>query len=807
MEINKSKTTIKLIFLYLVILTIVIIGYFALSNNQFNSFANAYASENQEVNSQNLNEVINNEFNYYLNNDSLSNVVATGTIINNTIEYAGTTVNLINNNLDIYNLAIKDNYLFLINNSEYGVLIFDELLEKLLLPSKANNVLIMDNTGLIYYNSNDNSEILSNYLKGNTTSYINDYFSLNKDGVIKDQVNDEDIFLSFHHLDDYKNIYLMESFAAKDIMAFYSPYNIIFLIFILIYTVLIIGTQIYIYRSIHIKNAEIEKYKIKYFYSKPYIIKINFKGKIKRFNSKIKKEIENIKSYKNIENFKLINNRPSQTALDLVTKEESFTVQFAEKHLRFIPVKYCCGYHLIGEEVTSLEEENKNLQLIAYYNDVTKQPNHHYLLRDLKEHIRNPKYDYTKTGIVMLDISGFSFINKVFGRETGNVVLRELNKQLTILAKPLNGFVYNVTEDKFVVLFKENKEKIETLLKTLFELAEKPLKIDHNSIKVDLNAGVYYFEEKDKTPEEVDNILKALTLAFKKAKQSSLSNYIIYDSELKSVESKDNIMHKDLIKAIEDKEIAVYLQPQYDNDKQKIVGFEALTRWENPKYINVSPLKYIILAEQNNLIIPLGKVIMEKTFLLAQKLKEFDVTISMNVSPAQLAQDGFVDEFLTMYNKYNLKAGSIALEVTETFLISSLKETNRKMRLLRENGIAIHLDDFGVGYSSLSYLRELSIDSVKIDRSFIQHLETDKQDREIVKMIIGLVKSLDYEVIAEGVETEYQNNFLYKNGCNIVQGFILSPALPYEGVLKLLNEYNVDKSRSLKVEKRRRDLL
>lgn len=807
MQINKKKTTIMLIVIYIIILTAVAVGYFLLSKNLFNNYAKTYSSQNQETNSQNLNEVIKTEYEYYLNNDSLSNVIDEGVVIDKIVEYDGVTVNLINNNLDIYNIAIKDNYLFLINNQEFGVLRFDEILNRNLLPSKANNVMIMDNTGLIYFNSKNTTTTLSNYLDGDTSKYINNYFSQNKNGVIKDKVSGKDVFLSFHKLDDYKNLYIVESFYAADIIPLYKEYSIIFMMFILLYTVLIIGTQIYIFRSIHIENAEIEKYKVRYFYSKPYIIKINFKGKIKKVNRKIKRELQDINKIKDIKELRLADHVSSKTAMDYILKEAGFTVLFGEKQIRFIPLKYSFGYHLIGEEVTDLEEQNKELRKITYFNDVTGQPNIHYFKADLISYINSESFDAKKTTIIKFDVSRFSFINKVFGRKISDIVLCQINEYLNELVKPLNGSLYNTREDKFVIFLKDNKENVESLINNVFKTLEKPLEIKYNKINVNLNAGVYYFQDKDKNPEEIDNIIKAVTLALNKAKASSVSNYIIYDDELKDFETRENIMLKDLIQAIDNKEIAVYLQPQYDNHKKAIIGFEALARWENPKYLNLSPLQYISLAEENNLIIPLGKTIMEKTFLLAQKLEKYNVTISMNISPAQLAQDGFVNEFLEMYNSYNLKKGSIAIEVTETFIISSLEETNKKLKILKDNGITIKLDDFGMGYSSLSYLRDLNIDSVKIDQAFVRHLETDKHDREIVKMIIGLVTSLGYDIIAEGVEDDYQNNFLYKNGCDVVQGFILSKAVPYEEVLQLLKDYNIDKTKSLNVKKRKRVLL
>lgn len=810
MSINKRKIVIYLVIFYIAVLSLISVSYFFYTNNYFDSFAFNYAKQNQEQYSSELNILIKDEYDYYIANNPKSKVIANGVITDNLITYENVTINMEANNLNIYNLAIRDKYLFLLkeNSNEYGVINVDELIDQVILSTKATTIMLMDSTGHIYYNKNDTERTLTSYLDSNTNDYIQKYFSKNISDVLKDKRNGEDIFLSFHTLDNYKNLYLMESFLRKDIRPMYYQYDMMFIIGLVFYTTIMIGIQIYIFKTIHIKNAEIESSKVRYLYTKPYIIKINFKGKIKRINKRVKDKIIDINNYSNINELSVADFDSQISMMDIILRQAPLTIAFEEKRIRFIPLKYTFGYHLVGEDVTDRQVNIEEMRMLAYYDKVTMQPNESYFKSDLSMFISSMDYDYKKATAVIFDISGFNFMNKVFGKQTCDVILYRLGKLLKDEAQNYKGIVYNTEEDKFVVFFSNNKDKVEKFVKHIFELVKKPVQIEQNNINVILNAGIYYFEESDTDENAPKRIYDALMVALNKSKESSLYSYIVYDDVLKVNVSKINIMTKDLINAIKkEEEITVYLQPQYDNHKKLIVGFEALVRWDNPNYINVSPQVYIEIAENNNLIIPMGQLIMKQTFILAQKLKEYDVAISMNVSPVQILQDGFVDDFLKLYKSYNLKDGSIAVEVTETFLITSLRVVNEKLKILKANGISIHLDDFGTGYSSLPYLRELSIDTVKIDREFIRYLETDKKDRTIVKMLINLVNSLELEIIAEGVEDDYQNNYLYKNGCDIIQGYIISPAVPFEKALELLQQYNVDKTKKLKVQERRQGRL
>ena len=232
----------------------------------------------------------------------------------------------------------------------------------------------------------------------------------------------------------------------------------------------------------------------------------------------------------------------------------------------------------------------------------------------------------------------------------------------------------------------------------------------------------------------------------------------------------------------------MYLQPQMDVKTNEVTGFEALIRWLHPKYQDKSPQEFIELAEQRGHMLDVGKFVITETFKLAKALEKYKVKISMNVSPIQLLQVGFVHSLIEEAKSLELNTSSIAIEITETFLMSNLQIMIEKIKLLKENGFQIHLDDFLTGYSSMVYLKDLPIDTIKIDREFTRYIENSKVHAGIVKTICQLGASLELDVICEGIETEEQFVLAKKFGAKTIQGFYIGKAMPYEEAVELLEK-------------------
>ncbi|MGE5677547.1 MAG: putative bifunctional diguanylate cyclase/phosphodiesterase, partial [Pseudomonadota bacterium] len=235
---------------------------------------------------------------------------------------------------------------------------------------------------------------------------------------------------------------------------------------------------------------------------------------------------------------------------------------------------------------------------------------------------------------------------------------------------------------------------------------------------------------------------------------------------------------KDLKEAFENKEFELHYQPQVCTGNKTVTGFEALLRWNSPKYGQVSPSVFIPVAEETGLINDIGKLVIDYSFAFAKSLQGQGLCVSCNVSPVQLIQSDFVDAVIGMYDKYGLKKGEVAIEITENILVESFEDTNDKLRRLREKGILIYLDDFGTGYSSLTYLKNLPIDIVKIDKLFIDDITIEGSEKSLVKSILSLAHDIGLKVVAEGVENEYQRECLAQCECDFVQGYLIGKPVP-----------------------------
>ena len=237
------------------------------------------------------------------------------------------------------------------------------------------------------------------------------------------------------------------------------------------------------------------------------------------------------------------------------------------------------------------------------------------------------------------------------------------------------------------------------------------------------------------------------------------------------------------------KNFEMYFQPQYYALGEKLRGVEALIRWKSEGGRMVSPSVFIPIAEKNGLILEIGYWVLNETLSIFKKWKEkynYPMILSVNISAMQYKQDGFVNELLTLLEKYDIKPEELELEITESLFIEDIDSVRDKLVLLRDYGIRISLDDFGTGFSSLSYLRDLPIDTLKIDKSFVDNVEEQGAGRVITESIVHMVDNLGYETIAEGVETTKQYEYLKQIGCDIIQGYLLGKPMPEHEIDKLL---------------------
>jgi EAL domain-containing protein (putative c-di-GMP-specific phosphodiesterase class I) len=288
-----------------------------------------------------------------------------------------------------------------------------------------------------------------------------------------------------------------------------------------------------------------------------------------------------------------------------------------------------------------------------------------------------------------------------------------------------------------------------------------------------------------------EDILKKADSAVYAAKKAGRSSWRFYDPSLQQETYEAILLTNSLRRVLERGELSLHYQPQLLPDGQTMVGFEALLRWHSPEYGQVSPLRFIPLAEKNGLITPIGQWVLEETCRFVKRLSALgwdDLHVAVNISPKQLLAGNFVSRIRAIIEAAQVKPEQIVLEVTESVLIESLEQSVEKMQQLHDFGVALALDDFGTGYSSLTYLKSLPVDILKIDKSFIDKNCTDHDQRQLVASMIELGHALNLTIVAEGVETEPQLELLQQYGCDCIQGYIFSKPLPEPAALAFLEQ-------------------
>ena len=680
-----------------------------------------------------------------------------------------------------------------------------------------NEFVLMGDENTIYLTSHfgGTEELFYNYLRD--SGYSEDFIDSVKDVVVN---HEADIFnlnflgteslLAFVPIEfslSTRVFYLVQIYEETlviDSLSYLS--QTLWALFAVIF-VLFSVTLIVLYKILEQKIHDIENARLSLYYTKPFIIKVRKNGRIKSFNKALKNLLGKTDRFKYLMDFNIKDVPEETTVEEMLQRQKSFTVvlEIADdvKYLHFVTTRSSGGFILVGDDISHIEGRFDQYQKLALYNPVTNLPNQNVVLADLTEIFKDEEKLAQFNVLAMFDIVSFSKINLVLGEESGD---RFLKLMAELANESLEGYpakLYNIKQDQFAVLFRgiDSFNWIKSWVELFLQKLDKPITMDRNFLNVDVKIGIFNIEPQRYEILTPEISLENVKLALNHAKESTVNPSFTYDVALSLVASREQRMEIDLANAITNQEFQMALQAQYSNDLERIVGFEALIRWTNPKYSSESPLKFIQMAEKNNMIVDIGRIALHETFMIAKELEPYNVHISLNISPVQMLQAGFVNEVMTVFDQYDLKKGSISLEITETFLIDSFELVINKLNILKRHGFNIHLDDFGTGYSSLQYLRDLPVNTIKIDKAFIDDIETDVHSRAIVSMISSLAKNINLDVIAEGIETEKQNQFVYKAGCNVIQGYIISPPVPKEKAIELIKAYNIDKTKTLQIPK------
>lgn len=423
----------------------------------------------------------------------------------------------------------------------------------------------------------------------------------------------------------------------------------------------------------------------------------------------------------------------------------------------------------------------KDYLKVRYFHPLTELPNMNSLLNDLQ---RTQSSGSDGMAVLYIDIDDFRLINDVVGYNLGDMALKEVGSRLVELCKN-KGELYHVGEDEFVIVYPDISEKGIGEIMAAYILGgfKTSIKVLDQDLFISISIGVYEQHGRNFC---VQQLLAFAEAAMYHAKSSGKKRYLLYNKDLgKELVEKARIS-KLIHKAYENNEFEVYYQPQLDLAFDRIDGFEALLRWKSPTLGMVPPDQFIKVAEETQLIIPLGTWVLRTACAFLKKMEAegyAPLSISVNVSVIQLLQDDFVSLVQETLDFLEINPEYLELEITESILMR-FELVKPKIEELRKIGVRIALDDFGTGYSSLSYLSQTPISTLKLDKTFIDRIGSSYEI--LIDSVIYLCKKMELQVVAEGVETNSQLDYLRTAGCHRMQGYLFSKPLPEKEVMDLL---------------------
>jgi len=348
--------------------------------------------------------------------------------------------------------------------------------------------------------------------------------------------------------------------------------------------------------------------------------------------------------------------------------------------------------------------------------------------------------------------------------------------------------------DEFVIILEQLRKNddvaryVEKLQREMSQLIE----ISNHKIHVTASVGVSIYPDNG---EDIDSLMQTADIAMYQAKGRGNNLYQFYSVDMSSNARESLLLENQLRNALKNKELILYYQPQYELKNGKLIGFEALIRWNHPELGIVSPLDFISLAEESGLIVPIGEWILHTACKQMKKIQEqwqLPLNIAVNISPRQFLHPSLVQTVAEVLYRTKLKPHFLELEITESMVMGNIDQSIGKMNEFKEMGVQLAIDDFGTGYSSLEYLKKFPISKLKVDQSFVRELGIDSNDTAIVNSVIALGKSMSLEIIAEGIETVEQLDLLKKEGCDQGQGYLFSKPLPVAALSALLDSTLVD---------------
>src|SRR6266705_1728958 len=445
------------------------------------------------------------------------------------------------------------------------------------------------------------------------------------------------------------------------------------------------------------------------------------------------------------------------------------------------------GYRGVGKDITERKLDEEHIQFLANHDALTSLPNRAMFSEVLNLAIQNARRYDRNFAVLFIDLDRFKNINDTLGHEAGDKLLQEMGARLTQTVRA-SDVVARLGGDEFVVLAQEVSEakQVEAVARKILSALVQPMVTQGQECRVTASIGICMFPAE---AQDEHALMKNADIAMYRAKEDGKNNYKFYSEEMNIHSFERLALETSLRRGLERSEFVLHYQAKLDLHTERITGVEALVRWQHPDLGMVPPAQFIPLAEETGLIVPLGKWVLhtacaQSVAWLREGLPPLHMAV--NLSARQFADEDLVEDIAAALESTGLQPELLELELTESMVIQNTERAGRVLAEIKKMGVRLAIDDFGVGYSSLTHLKRFPIDTLKVDRSFIRDLPQNAEDKALTEAIIAMGKSLNLTVVAEGVETQEQQTFLRDRACDEMQGFFFSKPIPSGEFAELL---------------------
>jgi diguanylate cyclase (GGDEF)-like protein/PAS domain S-box-containing protein len=459
--------------------------------------------------------------------------------------------------------------------------------------------------------------------------------------------------------------------------------------------------------------------------------------------------------------------------------------------IRLNPLKTPEGFIVLAaiRDVTERKHYEAQLEYLTTHDGLTNLPNRNLLIDRLSQAILYAKRNQRQAAVLFIDLDNFKVINDSLGHDMGDRLLKIIGERLTICVRA-NDTVARQGGDEFVIVLTDlaESEDAGNMAEKIQAILNQPLQIDTHNFGISCSIGISIYPKDGK---DAEALLKNADAAMFRVKEQGRGAFQFFTAELNNSIVERMIMENGLRQALDNNELSIHYQPQVDLASGKMVGVEALLRWQNPELRIVSPARFIPLAEETGLIIPIGEWVL-KTAVRQNKIWQDagfpPLTMAVNLSPRQFWYPGLIETVSKVLSESGLEPRYLELEITEGLVMRDVESALIMLDELKKLGVQLAMDDFGTGYSSLSHLKRFPFDKLKMDISFVREVTSDPGSAAIAKTIIAMAHNLNLRVIAEGIETKAQLSYLRDHGCDEMQGFYFSRPIPAAEIEQLLRE-------------------